>query len=114
MKARADRKAAIEAFKNREPRRGVFAVRCTATGGTWVGATPNLEAAHNGLWFMLRLGTHRDRALQSEWQAHGESAFHYEVLEELEPDILEMDVADALKQKKREWAAKEGARTLLP
>ncbi len=110
----SDRKAAIDQYKNRRPHRGVFAVRCTATGGVWVGASPNLEAARNSTWFTLRTGAHRDAALQAEWRAHGEESFRYEVLEELDPDILPMAVPDALKQKKREWAAKEGAPTLLP
>jgi hypothetical protein len=114
MSARAGRKTAIEAFKNREPHRGVFGVRCIATGHVWVGSSPNLEAAHNGLWFMLRVGTHRDLALQAEWQAHGEGAFRYEVLEELERDVPAVEVVDALKRRKREWIAREGARTLLP
>ena len=114
MSTKEARKAAIEAFKNREPHRGVFAVRCSVTGHVWVGASPDVGAARNGLWFMLRLGTHRDRALQAEWRAHGESSFSYEVLEELKADTLAMDVADALKHKKREWASKEGALTLLP
>lgn len=114
MGTTASRKAAIEEFKRRKPRRGVFAVRCDATGRAWVGATPNLEAAHNSLWFMLRLGSHRDAALQSEWRTHGEGAFRYEVLEELDPEILPMSVADTLKQKKQEWALKENAPTLLP
>jgi hypothetical protein len=114
MNSRTSRKAAIEAFKSREPHRGVFAVRCAATGRVWVGSSPDLDAARNGLWFVLRLGTHRDRALQAEWHAHGEAAFSYEVLDDLRPDMLAMDVAGALKQRKREWAAKEGALTLLP
>jgi hypothetical protein len=114
MGSTANRKAAIDEFKKREPHRGVFAVRCTETGQTWVGATPNLEAAHNSTWFMLRLGSHRDPLLQAEWKAHGERAFDYEVLEELDKDVQPMLVADLLKEKKREWALKEHARTLLP
>lgn len=114
MSNTTSRKAAIEAFKQREPHRGIFAVRCTASGRAWVGATPNLEAAHNSTWFMLRLGSHRDAPLQSEWREHGEEAFRFEVLEELAADVQPMLVHDLLKQKKREWAAKEGARTLLP
>ncbi len=114
MSRETSRKVAIEAFKQRTPRRGIFAVRCTPTGRAWVGASPNLDAARNGLWFSLRSGSHRDAALQAEWQVHGEAAFRFDVLEELERDMLAMDVADALKRKKREWAAKEGAPTLLP
>lgn len=111
--ASTSRKAAIEEFKKRQPHRGVFAVRCTATGNTWVGSTPNLGAAHNSTWFTLRLGSHRDAALQAEWREHGEAAFRFDVLEELEADVQPMLVNDLLKQKKREWASKEQARPLL-
>lgn len=114
MGSSVNRKAAIDEFKSRKPHRGVFAVRCAASGHAWVGASPNLDAARNGLWFMLRLGTHRDPALQAEWQVHGEPAFAFEVLEELEGDVLPMLVQDLLKQKKSAWAAREQARTLLP
>lgn len=112
--AAGDRKAAIAEYKNRKPQRGIFAVRCTATGHSWVGSSPNLDAARNGTWFTLRLGSHRDAALQAEWKAHGETAFAYVVLEELDPDVLPMSVPDLLKQKKRDWALKEQGRTLLP
>ena len=108
------RRAAIDEYKNRKPRRGVFAVRCTATGHVWVGASPNLEAARNGTWFTLRANAHRDAALQAEWRAHGEETFRYDVLEELDPDALPMSVSDLLKEKKREWASRERAPTLLP
>jgi hypothetical protein len=109
-----DRKAAIDQYKNRKPHRGVFAVRCVATGHVWVGASPNLEAARNGAWFTLRAGSHRDAALQAEWREHGEEAFRYEILEELDEDVLPMTVPDLLKQKKHDWASTEGARILLP
>jgi len=112
--AAAARKTAIDEYKNRKPHRGVFAVRCSATRHVWVGASPNLEAARNGAWFTLRAGSHRDAALQAEWREHGEASFRYDILEELDDDVLPMAVPDLLKQKKREWALKEQARTLLP
>ena len=108
------RKRAIADYKSRKMHRGVFAVRCALTGHVWVGASPNLDAAKNGLWFMLRLGSAREAALLAEWRTHGEDAFTFEVLEELDEDEQPMLVNDLLQSKKREWAAHEGARTLLP
>lgn len=110
----SDRKTAIDEYKNRKPHRGVFAVRCSATGHVWVGASPNLDAARNSTWFTLRTGAHRDAALQAAWRAHGEESFRYEILEELDEDILPMSVPGLLKEKKRAWASKEGAHPLLP
>lgn len=113
MTSRQARKDAIAEFKQRDPSRGVFAVRCAPTGRVWVGASPNLDAARNSTWFMLRAGSHRERALQDDWNAHGEAAFQFEILETLDPDLLPMSVADALKAKKQEWAARLSAPTLL-
>jgi hypothetical protein len=63
---------------------------------------------------MLRSGSARDAGLLAEWQAHGEDAFTYEVLEELDPDVTPMLLRDTLQAKQAEWAAREHARTLLP
>lgn len=112
--SREARKRAIDEYKERKPDRGVFAVRCRASGRTWVGASPNLRAARNGLWFMLRTGSCRDKDLQAEWQARGEAAFEFEILEELEEEAVPLLVQDLLKQRTAAWAAREGAGILLP
>lgn len=109
----AARKEAIKQYKERKPCRGAFAVRCTASGRIWVGASPNLDASRNSFLFALRHGSHYDRGLQEELQAHGELAFAFEVLEELKEDILPMEVSGLLKETKLRWAERLGARTLL-
>ena len=104
-----DRKEAAKQFKARKVPKGVFAVRCTATGEEWVDSSPNLEAARNGAWFQLRNGLHRDRKLQSEWNARGEEAFEFEVLETLDDDVPPLNLRDLLEEKKGAWAARRGA-----
>lgn len=84
MQSSLERKRAIREFKERKPSRGTFSVRCTASNHVWVGATNNLNAAKNSLWFSLGIGSHPVNSLQSEWNAHGEPSFQYEILEELE------------------------------
>lgn len=106
-------KEAVKEYKARKPVRGAYAVRCTATGRVWVGSSPNLNAAQNGIWFSLRHGGHRDKALQDEWNAHGEPTFQYEILEKLDDDISPLAVNDLLKEKRRYWAARLGAPVLL-
>lgn len=108
-----DRKAVIREFKERKPVRGIYALRCTATNRVWVGATPNLGAAENAQLFTLRHASHRNLALQADWDAHGESAFSYEVLETLDDDTAPMLVHDLLKRKLQEWADRLSAPTLL-
>jgi hypothetical protein len=107
-----DRKAAIREYKERAVPRGVFAVRCKATGFVSVDSSPNLTAAKNGLWFSLRLGNHRDKQLQSEWRTHGEDQFEFEVLEELDPDLPQMAIYDELKARKAAWIAQMNARAI--
>lgn len=112
--SKAGRRRLIDDYKNRKPRRGIFAVRCTVTGHSWVGASPDLDAARNSAWFTLRIGSHRNGSLQAEWRTHGEDAFRYDVLEELEEDVSPLLIKDLLKAKKAEWAAREQAGILLP
>ncbi|MGH9614096.1 MAG: GIY-YIG nuclease family protein [Bryobacteraceae bacterium] len=112
MKSNMRRKEAVNEFKMRKTPRGVFAVRCTATGLAWVNSSMNLDAARNGIWFFLRNGYHQNKELQAEWDAHGATAFQFEVLEKLDEDVSSLALSDLLKEKKRYWTAQLGGRTL--
>jgi hypothetical protein len=109
-----NRKEAIAEYKNRKTPRGTFVVRFAAEGPAWVDSTPDLHAAQNGLLYMLRNGMHTNEGLQAEWNARGESAFRYEVLEKLDDDLAPMAWRDLLKDKKKEWVARLGAQTITP
>lgn len=109
-----NRKEAIAEYKNRKTPRGVYAVRFSDEGPSFVDAVPDLEAAKNGLLFSLRIGSHRNPELQAEWNAHGEPAFRYEVLEKLEDDLAPMVWRDLLKTKKKEWVERLGAIKTTP
>lgn len=109
-----NRKEAIAEYKNRKTPRGTFVVRFADQGPVWVDATPDLGAAKNGLLFMLRNGMHTNKTLQAEWNAHGESAFRYEVLEQLDDDLAPMAWRDLLKDKKKEWVSRLGAQAITP
>ncbi len=109
-----NRKEAIAEYKNRKTPRGVFAVRFMQQTPVFVDAAPDLEAARNGLLFMLRNGLHRNQQLQAAWNLHGESAFHYEVVEKLEDDLEAMTWKDLLKEKKKHWLAKLDAVAVAP
>lgn len=105
-----DRKEAIRQFRERKPPRGVYALRCTATGETWVEASPNLDAARNGQMFMLRHGSHLNPALQAAWNASGGEAFEFTVLEQLDDGVTSLATRDTLLQRKRHWTAQLAAR----
>lgn len=110
MLSKADRKEAIRKFKEQKPLRGVFAVRCTESGKVWVGDSVNLGTIQNRIWAGLRLGMHLEKTLQGEWNAHGEPAFEYQILEQLDDDVHPLGIADQLKAKKIHWMAQLGAR----
>jgi hypothetical protein len=111
----SSRKAAIQAYKERKAPRGVFAVRCSATGSVWVDSAMDLEAAKNRTWSTLRHGgPHIDKTILVEFAAHGEEAFHYEILEQLDDDVMPLALRDLLKERKLHWLTQLGARKLSP
>jgi hypothetical protein len=113
MESNIEKKEAIRKFKERKPSLGAYAVRCTTSGQVWVGTSRNLDATRNGCWFSLRNRGHIEKSLQQEWNAYGEEAFQYEILETLEEDLHPMAVADLLKQAGKRWVAQLNARPLL-
>ncbi|MGH9663642.1 MAG: GIY-YIG nuclease family protein [Bryobacteraceae bacterium] len=112
MSSKTGRKEAIKEYKARKIPRGIFVVRCTATGRTWIGSSPNLDAARNGLWFTLELGNHPNKTLQAEWRAAGGKAFEYEILEKLDDDVSPIALNDLLKEKRLRWVERLNAQAL--
>lgn len=80
-----DRKALIRAYKETPRPMGAYRVRNTVSGKTLVGVYRNLDAILNRHRAQLRLGVHPVRQLQEDWNALGEDAFAFEVLEVLKP-----------------------------
>ena len=60
---------------------GIFQVKNTTNGKVLLGSSLNLDGALNGHRFMLRTGSHRNKALQEDWNMYGEEHFVFEVLE---------------------------------
>ena len=113
MQTKVSRRELTRQYKELKVQAGVYAVRCVASGRTWVGNSRNLGATKNGLWFGLRAGLHRETSLQAEWNAHGEQAFEYEALEVLPEDTHALNVFGVLKEMKGKWVAKLKAEPLL-
>lgn len=92
---------------------GIIAVRCAATGDAWVASSRNLKNRQNGIWFSLRQGNHPNRALQAAFNAHGEAAFSYEVVETLPDEELTLYLLGALlKERAAAWRLRLGAGAL--
>lgn len=111
----SSRKAAIQAYKERKTPRGIFAMRCLATGSVWVDSAMDLAAAENRTWHVLRLGDrYHDPEIFVEFRAHGAESFRYEVLEKFDDDVAPLALRDLLKERKLHWLAQLNARKLSP
>ncbi|MDR3793648.1 MAG: hypothetical protein P4L03_09740 [Terracidiphilus sp.] len=56
---------------------------------------------------------HREPTLQNAWNAHGEAAFEYEIVEKLDEDVHPLEIDDRLKAAKKSWIERLKARPLL-
>lgn len=97
-----DRKAAVTAWKERKAEAGIYAFRAPG-GQVWVGATPTLGAAENRLRFTLRTGSCHVAALVRAWEAAGGEGFSFEVLEDLDPELVPMARKRLLKERLSHW-----------
>lgn len=91
-------------FKEEGRPMGVYAFRNAANGKVLVGASRNLPGALNSLRFQLKMGSHRNRELQADFNAHGEDSFTWEVLDELKTEPGQ-DPRDELDTLERLWLA---------
>lgn len=80
-----DRKARIREYKETARTMGVGAVRNVVNGKLLVFAGVDLPALLNRQRAQLRLGGHRNHALQEDWNALGADAFAFEVVDTLTP-----------------------------
>ena len=109
MIAKAERKEAARQFKERKPSPGIYALRCSTTGRSWVDSSPNLDAAQNSQFFQLRQRLHRNKELQAEWNAHGEESFEFAILEALPEDTPSLNLRDLLAKRKQSWIVQSQA-----
>jgi len=106
MKAN-ERKAAIDAYKERKVEAGIYLIRCAASSHTWVGSAPDLSTIQNRLWFTLRNGSNPHKSLQDMWVTHGCEAFDFEVVERLNDNDNPAYIRNiALKNRHTHWIEK--------
>ena len=108
------RRQAVRDFKERKVLRGIFAVRCAASGEVWVGAARNLDQQQNAIWFGLKNGGYINRAVQAAWTAHGEAGLAFEVLETFDDEAMSpVGRADLAKARAAHWRDQLGAAKLV-
>lgn len=77
------RKELHQEYKERVIPSGVFQVKNTASGKVLLGSSLNLEGSLNRHRFMLKIGSHTNKALQKDWDELGSEHFVFEILEEV-------------------------------
>src|SRR3954468_25108686 len=75
------RKEINQEYQERAKPAGVFQIKNTVNGKVLLGSSLNLEGPLNKHKFMLKTGSHKNKALQSEWNEYGPEKFVFEILE---------------------------------
>lgn len=89
---------------------GVYRVHNTRADRSLVGRSVDLPSVLNRERAQLRLGAHRNAALQRDWNELGAEAFAFEILDTIEPpkDRPDHDPADELELLERMWIERLG------
>jgi hypothetical protein len=80
-----DKRELKRQYKEAEIPAGVYRVLNTQSDRSLVGSSVNVNAILNRHRTELRAGSHRNRELQHDWNAFGEEAFRFEVLDTITP-----------------------------
>jgi hypothetical protein len=75
------RKEIHREYKERMKPSGSFQVKNTVNGKVLLGSSLNLEGPLNRHRFMLKIGSHPNKALQKDWDELGSDKFVFEILE---------------------------------
>ncbi len=62
---------------------GVYQIRNTINGKIYIGGALNVQGIINSNRFQLKMGSHKSKTLQEDWNRFGEVAFIFEVLDEI-------------------------------
>lgn len=102
-----DRKALIRQYKETRRPMGIYCVRNTVNGKLLIGTSVDLPSMLNRQRTQLRMGMHRNPALQKDLSEYGIEAFEVEVLDTLEvPDQADYDPTADLRTLEQMWLDK--------
>jgi group I intron endonuclease len=92
-------------YKERKKPAGIFQIKNVANGKLYLGSSLNLEGPLSGHKFMLKIGNHRNEALQKDWNEFGEEKFVFEILEVVKvKDDPNFNLEDELTLLEQIWA----------
>jgi group I intron endonuclease len=102
-----DKSQAKKEYLQTKRPRGVYRIRNTRNGKSYVGYSTDLPARMNRHKMELKFGSHRNNALRGEWELFGETSFEFEILDELEPgENKNSDLRDELRILSEMWIRK--------
>jgi predicted transcriptional regulator len=78
------RKALKREYKQNQPPAGVFQITNMASGKIFIGKGINVNGKLNSHQAQLKMGVHRNKDLQQDWNTYGPEHFSFEVLDYLE------------------------------
>ncbi len=76
-----ERRQRRQEYKLREKSAGIFRITNTATGKVLLGSSLDLHGPLNSLEFQLTYGSHKNQALQDDFDRYGRDAFAFEIVE---------------------------------
>lgn len=101
------RKEINQEYQERAKPAGVFQVKNTANGKVLLGSSLNLDGPLNSHRFMLKIGAHKNKALQQDWDEFGPDQFVFEILEEVQvKDDPNFNLKDELTLLEQIWLEK--------
>jgi hypothetical protein len=105
------RKELIRAYKETRRPMGVYRVHNTRHDRSIIGRSVDLPSILNRERAALRLGAHRNEALQRDWNELGPDAFTFEILDTITPPEGQpsYDPADDLEVLEAMWVERLGA-----
>lgn len=65
---------------------GVFQIRNTTSGKIFIGSSTDCRSIWNRMRTELKIGTHKNKALQKDWNDLQEEIFVFEILSEIKQD----------------------------
>jgi hypothetical protein len=70
-------------YKQSKSQMGIFRIRNLTNNRTFIDSSTDIPAKWNRHRTELKFGSHKNRALQADWNEHGQENFQFEVLSEL-------------------------------
>lgn len=94
-------------YKERVKPAGIYQVKNIKNGKVLLGSSLNLEGPLNRHKFMLKIGSHTNKALQNDWNEFSPDVFVFEILEEVQVnDDPNFDLQDDLTLMEMIWLEK--------